>query len=54
MIRDIWIWWIAQLADCVPQRWRELGRSRPDALVISPVGPSGPNVSEVILGQRSA
>ena len=39
MLRDFLSWWVGQLADCVPERWRRLGSAGGDALVIAPADP---------------
>ncbi len=39
MIRDFHEWWMGQLSECIPQRWRQAASSREDTLVIKPVGP---------------
>jgi general secretion pathway protein L len=47
MIRDFYEWWIGQLSECIPPRWRRAASSRQDALVIRPVGPLGSNLTAV-------
>jgi general secretion pathway protein L len=49
MIRDFYEWWIGQLSECIPQRWRQAASSRQDALVIRPVGPLGSNLRAVFV-----
>jgi general secretion pathway protein L len=39
MVRDFLAWWGEQLADCVPEEWRQFASSSHDALVIAPIGP---------------
>lgn len=41
MMRDFWDWWLGQLLELVPQRFRQTGTSAGDALVIAPIGPLG-------------
>lgn len=38
MLRDLLTWWVGQLADCVPERWRRFGSVSSDALLIAPAG----------------
>ena len=41
MLLDLYRWWIGQLVDCVPQRWRHAVSSTEDRLTITPVGSVG-------------
>jgi general secretion pathway protein L len=36
MFRDFFAWWIGQLSDLLPERWRRPGPGREDALIIEP------------------
>ena len=47
MIRYLYEWWIGQLSECIPQRWRRTASSRQDTLVIRPVGPLGSDLRAV-------
>jgi general secretion pathway protein L len=51
MIGEFLTWWLGQLSDLVPERWRRLGSSSGDALVIAPAGPlaGGVDAAEVSL-----
>jgi general secretion pathway protein L len=51
MVRDFWTWWIGQLADCIPERWRYFS-SIADALVIAPVGPIANGLESVAASLR--
>ena len=44
-------WWIQQLADLIPERWRQFGSASGDALLIAPVGSlaGGVDAAEVSL-----
>lgn len=50
MIRDFYQWWIGQLLECIPHRWRQAAASRQETLVIRPVGPLGPGLREICAG----
>lgn len=39
IIGDVLTWWVEQLTDLIPERWRRFGSSGGDALVVAPVGP---------------
>jgi general secretion pathway protein L len=39
MLRELFGWWIYQLSDCVPARWRRAAASGQDRLAIAPAGP---------------
>jgi general secretion pathway protein L len=47
MLRDLLHWWISQLSDCVPARWRRAASSAQDRLTIAPAGPLGPHLAAV-------
>lgn len=38
MFNELCAWWIGQLWDCIPKRWRRAAASTQDCLAISPVG----------------
>lgn len=38
MVRDFLTWWVGQLADCLPERWRRRGTTGGNALIIVPAG----------------
>src|SRR2546427_4886738 len=52
MIRDLLSWWVGQLADLVPERWRRFTSSGGDALVITPVGPLAGGVEAIAVSLR--
>src|SRR5229473_4132689 len=52
MLREFLSWWVGQLADLVPERWRRFGSSSGDALVIAPVGPLAGGVEAVTVSLR--
>jgi len=52
MLREFFSWWVGQLADLVPERWRRFGSSGGDALVIAPVGPLAGGVEAVAVSLR--
>jgi general secretion pathway protein L len=39
MFGEFLTWWVEQLGELVPERWRRLGSSSGDALVVAPAGP---------------
>ena len=41
MLNELFAWWIGQLSDCLPKRWRRAAVSMQDCLAITPVGPVG-------------
>src|ERR1700687_6410542 len=50
MLREFLSWWVGQLADFVPERWRRSASG--DALVIAPVGPLAGGVEAVGVSLR--
>jgi general secretion pathway protein L len=52
MLREFLSWWVGQLADLIPERWRRFGSSGGDALVIAPVGPLAGGVEAVAVSLR--
>lgn len=53
MLYELCAWWIGQLAECVPERWRRASASMPDCLAIQPVGRLGPALKAVSIGRWS-
>jgi general secretion pathway protein L len=47
LLRDFYGWWISQVSECIPQRWRQAASARQDALVIRPIGPLGSDLRAV-------
>lgn len=47
MIRDYYNWWITQLAECIPKQWREAVLARRNAIVVTPIGPIGPDLAAI-------
>lgn len=41
MFNELCAWWIGQLSDCIPKRWRRAAASTQDCLAITPAGPVG-------------
>jgi general secretion pathway protein L len=52
MVREFFRWWLGQLSDLLPERWRRLGSHDTDAVMITPEGPLGEAVDSVIVGLR--
>lgn len=52
MFREFWTWWVGQLADCIPKRWRQLGSASSDALLVAPVRPIEEGVETVDVSLR--
>src|SRR5882762_1691884 len=52
MVRDFLTWWVGQLADCVPERWRRLGSVDANALVIAPTGSLAGGIDAVAVSLR--
>src|SRR5260370_13700129 len=52
MLREFFAWWLAQLADWLPQELRRSALGTGDALVITPIGPLGQGVEAVAVDQR--
>src|SRR6266446_1672839 len=50
MLREFLSWWVGQLADFVPERWRRSASG--DALVIAPVGPLAGGIEAVGVSLR--
>src|SRR5437879_8204713 len=50
MLREFISWWVGQLADFVPERWRRSASG--DALVIAPVGPLAGGIEAVGVSLR--
>jgi general secretion pathway protein L len=47
MLRELVDWWISQLSDCIPARWRRAASSAQDRLTITPAGPIGSHLVAV-------
>jgi general secretion pathway protein L len=47
MLRELVDWWISQLLDCIPARWRRAASSAQDRLTIAPAGPIGARLAAV-------
>ena len=47
MLLNLYRWWIDQLSDCIPERWRRAISPTQDSLTITPVGPVGAGPMEV-------
>ena len=54
MLLDLYHWWIGQLSDCIPERWRRAASSTEDSLTITPIGLTGPGVTTVSISLWSA
>jgi general secretion pathway protein L len=52
MLRDLLRWWVGQLADSVPERWRHFGSTSGDALVITPIEPVAGGINAVAASLR--
>ena len=52
MLRDLLSWWVGQLADSVPERWRHFGSTSGDALVITPIGSVASGIKAVAASLR--
>jgi general secretion pathway protein L len=52
MARGFLIWWVGQLADLLPQRWRQSVLTSVDALVVAPTGPLDRGPDSVAVGLR--
>jgi general secretion pathway protein L len=52
MLYDFWVWWLRQLADCLPERWRSREAATEDALVIIPAGPLSDPIESVTASAR--
>ncbi len=52
MVREFFRWWLGQLSDLLPERWRRLGSRETDAVIIIPAGPLDDVVDGVIVGFR--
>jgi general secretion pathway protein L len=50
MLHELWGWWIGQLSDCIPERWRRAAAATEDCLAITPVGPVGAALTTVSVG----
>jgi hypothetical protein len=47
MFYELYGWWIGQLNDCIPTRWRLGTASAQDRMTITPVGPLSPDLEAV-------
>lgn len=54
MLLDLYQWWIGQLSDCIPERWRRAVSSTQDSLTITPIGLTGPGIATVSINLWSA
>lgn len=52
MLREFFVWWLAQLADLLPQELRRSALGAGDALLITPIGPLGQGVEAVAADLR--
>jgi general secretion pathway protein L len=52
MFGEFLTWWLGQLGDLIPERWRGLGSSRGDALLIAPAGPLADGVEAAQVSLR--
>jgi len=52
MVREFFSWWLGQLADFLPERWRRFGSSDANAVVIAPTAPRSGAVDSVIVSLR--
>jgi general secretion pathway protein L len=53
MFYELWAWWIGQLSDCIPERWRRAVAPTQDCLTITPAGPIGPALDAVFVSHWS-
>jgi general secretion pathway protein L len=51
MVREFFRWWLAELADCFPERWRN-GASETDAVVIAPATPLSEPADSIVVTER--
>lgn len=47
MFRELFAWWIGQLADCIPERWRRAVAPIQDRLTITPIESIGSGVTAI-------
>src|SRR5579862_1957078 len=52
MIRDFFAWWIGQLGDLIPERWRRFGSLGSATLVVAPEGPLSGSVDAARISLR--
>ena len=52
MVREFLGWWLGQLADLVPDRWRRAAAGNPEAAVIAPVGRLADGIDAIAVSLR--
>ena len=52
MIREFLVWWLGQLPEFLPERWRRVGSRDGDALIIAPVAPLSEGFDAVAVSLR--
>jgi general secretion pathway protein L len=51
MLREFFRWWLAEVADCFPERWRN-GAGETDAVVVTPAAPLSEPVDSIVVTER--